>query len=90
MVIANTASAIWRRVLPDLGPLNPEIAQFVLDLHFPKADLVRINQLSAKAREGSLSPEESAELDEYIHVGDVLALWQSKARIALKNLPPPK
>ena len=90
MVIANTAGAIWRRVLPDLGPLSPQIAQFVLELHFPNSDLVRIKELSAKAREGTLSPEESAELDEYIHVGDVLTLWQSKARMALKNLPGPK
>jgi len=54
-------------------------------LAFPAQDRERVNELAAKSREGSLSAEERNELERYNLVGDVLALWQSKARRALNH-----
>jgi hypothetical protein len=36
--------------------------------------------LRSKANEGTLTEAEEAELEAYINVSDLLALWQSKAR----------
>jgi hypothetical protein len=42
-------------------------------------------QLSAKAREGILSPAEEAEMNNYERVGHLLNILQSKARRSLKG-----
>jgi hypothetical protein len=44
-----------------------------------------MHNLAVKSQEGRLSPEELAELDSYIKVGDLLAILQSKARKVLKK-----
>jgi hypothetical protein len=44
-----------------------------------------VDELSAKAQKGTLTPEERAELDEYIRVGYELAILQSRARLSLKR-----
>ena len=43
-----------------------------------------MNELSELARNGTLSAAEEAELDSYIHVSNLLAVMQSKARQALR------
>jgi hypothetical protein len=43
-----------------------------------------MDELSESARNGTLSAAEEAELDSYIHVGNLLAVMQSKARQALR------
>jgi hypothetical protein len=81
-----TASAIWGRVVkPDRGTLTPEVARAILKLDFDPEDRERINRLSAKAQKGSLSPEERAELEEYVRVNAELIVLQSKARLSLKR-----
>jgi hypothetical protein len=72
---------IWERVfVPDPQQLSAEQAQYLLEVRFPQADLDRINALSAKAREGTLTPEEKAELDRYVHVGHLLSILKAKVR----------
>jgi len=44
-----------------------------------------MNFLAAKAREGSLIEQESAELENYRHVGRLLEVLKSKARLSLKS-----
>jgi hypothetical protein len=44
-----------------------------------------MNELSELARLGSLSTAEAAELDTYIHVSNLLAVMQSKARQSLRS-----
>jgi hypothetical protein len=56
-----------------------------LKLDFPKYDHDRVAELSAKANEGSLNGDEREELDEYLRVADLLALFQSRARLSLKR-----
>ena len=44
-----------------------------------------MQELAAKNRRGEISQQELVELDNYITAGDILAIWQSKARRALKQ-----
>lgn len=66
--------------------MTPELANRILAMEFPERDVVRIGELNERANEGLLTPEETAELETYVNVGDLLAYWQSKARQAF---PPP-
>jgi uncharacterized protein YnzC (UPF0291/DUF896 family) len=61
------------------------MAEMILAFTFPNEDRERMNQLAQKAREGTLTGEEQAEIDAYERVGHFLSLLQSKARISLKH-----
>jgi hypothetical protein len=69
----------------DAKSISPETARKLLDLAFSRSQQERVHALSQKAREGSLTPTEGAELDEFIRVADLLAILQSRARQALKH-----
>jgi hypothetical protein len=78
--------AIFSRVLePDRATLGPVAARAILALGFSQADKDRMRQLPAKAQEGSLTPEEQAEINIYKRVGHILSLMKSKARRSLKG-----
>ena len=78
--------AILGRVLePDKANLSPAAARAILALGFSEADKARMRQLSAKAREGTLSPEEQADIDSYERVGHLLNIMKSKARRSLRR-----
>lgn len=79
-------SILTRVIQPDEGDMAPELARYVLGLDFAAADHERTAELSARAQEGALSPEETAELDGYLHVNDLLSILQSKARQSLQAL----
>lgn len=83
---ANTSDvAIFSRVLaPDQATLPVTAARAMLALGFPQADKDRMRELSAKAREGTLTPREQTEIDNYERVGHILSLMKSKARRSLK------
>jgi hypothetical protein len=85
-MITNTGTAILERLLQaKRGNLSAGTAREILRLDFPQADHQRMGRLSAKAQCGTLTPDEQAELAEYLRVADLLALFQSKARISLKK-----
>lgn len=69
----------------DVRSLSPETARTLLRLQFDASHHRRVDLLSAKGQEGTLTVVERDELDEYIHVADLLAILQSKARQALKR-----
>lgn len=69
----------------DPGGFSPDTARIFLQLGFSRAEQRRVDQLSEKARQGALTLVEEQELDEFIHVGNLLAIVQSKARQALKR-----
>jgi hypothetical protein len=73
--------------LADLDPksISPENARKFLDLAFSPLQRERVHSLSQKAREGSLTAAEEADLDEFIRVADLLAILQSRERQALKR-----
>jgi hypothetical protein len=78
--------AILSRVLePDHPPLTAAAARSLLTLGFHEADKDRMRQLSAKAREGTLTSKEQVEINNYERVGHLLNLLQSRARRALQR-----
>ena len=68
----------------DAKSMSAETAQKLLQLRFDASHQRRVDRLLEKARAGNLTPDEQSDLDEYIHVGDLLAILQSRARQALK------
>jgi hypothetical protein len=65
--------------------VSPKAARSILKLKFQPGDQERVDQLSAKARDGTLTLQERAELEEYIRTADLLAMIKSKARLSLKR-----
>jgi hypothetical protein len=81
----NSEAAIFLRVLePDKPMLSAEAAREIMALRFAATDEKRTSELSAKARSGQLTSDEDEELENYIRVGDLLAIMQSKARRRLR------
>jgi hypothetical protein len=81
----NTDAAILARLI-QIGreELPRGAAEYLLSIRFGDRDTARMNELSELARQGRLTNEEQAELDSYIHVGNLLAVMQSKGRRALR------
>jgi len=79
----NTEAAILARLVQLEKDLPRGAAEYLLSLHFEKRDTERMNELSELAREGNLTRDQQAELDSYIHVANLIATMQSKARRAL-------
>lgn len=89
-VTVNSEAAIFGRLLDVANEnLTPELARHVLCINFPASDRARMHELVVKNQEVELTPDEQEELDNYNHVGDLLSLWHSKARIALKQASTP-
>ena len=85
----NTEAEIFSRIFePDVPNLSPEAAQSIVQLDFKPEDRARMNVLSAKARAGKLSRREDRELEDFIQVGHILAIMQSKARRSLRKRIP--
>jgi hypothetical protein len=80
---ATSEAAIFARLWESFPSL--ELAQQVLKFGFPEQDQTRMHELAAKNQRESLSASELEELDNYITVGDLLAILQSKARKYLKQ-----
>lgn len=83
---ASQESVILGRALrPERGDLPRETAQWLLDVNFDPADLERVAVLYEKARDGVLTEEESAELEDYGDVGRLLEMLKAKARASLRK-----
>ncbi len=84
----NSEAAIWSRLMQaQERELSREAAEFLLTVDFGEADRRRMRQLAERSEAGTLSAEEQIEFDGYLHVGNLLAVMQSKARLALKAKP---
>jgi len=82
----NTEAAILARLI-QIGQeeLPRGAAEYLLSIRFGDRDTARMNEWSELARQGELTNEEQAELDSYLHVGNLLAVMQSKGRQALQR-----
>jgi hypothetical protein len=80
-----TEAEVWWRILHPDEKLSPRAARAILGLSFPNSDIRRMHELSAKARAGTLTPEEDAEMDDFERVGSILSTIKSKARQALRR-----
>lgn len=82
----NTETAILDRVIePGSGELSPDAARYLLSLDFKEDDHRRMHELAQKAQAGTLSEDERQELQNYVDVGHLVALLQSKARVSLRG-----
>jgi hypothetical protein len=84
--VPSEADILSRVIRPDRGNWSKAAAESILEFDFPPEDVARMDTLAAKAREGSLSAAEEAELENYRRAGRSLELLQSKARLSLKRL----
>jgi hypothetical protein len=69
----------------DAPALPVAAAEAILTLAFSPADQDRMHELAAKARAGTLTADEQAEVEAYSRVGSLLGVLKSRARRALKR-----
>jgi hypothetical protein len=74
-------AAIFGRLWDDRTAFTPAVARHVLALKFAEADLSRMRELNGKNRNGKLTADEAAELDDFLRAADLLSILQSKARM---------
>jgi hypothetical protein len=82
---SSNVSILNRILRPGDPTFSPDGAQDILSLGFSESDKQRMQELSAKARAGTLTAEEDAEAGRYELLGHLLGILQSKARRSLKN-----
>jgi hypothetical protein len=67
--------------------LSREAAEYLLSFEVPESDRRRMDQLAEHSEAGTLTEEERAEFEAYLQGGNLLAVMQSRARIALGRKP---
>jgi hypothetical protein len=83
--IEHAESTILARVIaPDEPIPSKAVAAEILKWGFSEGDKRRMSELAAKARQGTLTPEELAETEAYERVSSFLGLVKSKARRSLQ------
>ena len=88
-IMATTEMNIWEVILrPHFGDMTPKTAKSILGLSIPENERARMKSLLAKAKAGTLSREESLDLDEYERAGNMLSVLQAKARRILQSKKP--
>ena len=86
VITPNTEAAILGRLMQARDrSMSRDVAEYLLLIDFDADDTAPMNALAERAREGTLTTEEAAELDSYLHVGSLLSILQSKARRLLKS-----
>lgn len=84
-----TELGIWESILrPHFGPMTAETARSILILSITDAERARMKVLLGKAKAGTLTREESLDLDEYERAGNMLSVLKAKARRVLKLKKP--
>jgi hypothetical protein len=79
------AAILSRLTVPDKPTLSAAAAKGILTLGFGPADKDRMQTLTAKARAGTLTADEQAEVEAYSRIGSLLGILKSKARRVLKR-----
>ena len=88
MRTTTTATEMLGRVIAPLGRcLTPTSAKEILLLHADESACRRIEELAAKCNVGALTPEERAEYQLFVEVGELVALLQAKAGRYLTEHP---
>jgi len=77
---------IWARLLRAIKrPLSAETAEYLLSVTFQASDQERMEELAERSQDGTLTDQEGAEFDCYLHIANFLAVMHSKARSALQQ-----
>lgn len=83
-----SATGLLGQVIEPLGRhLNAEAANEILSLRAEDRASRRIEELAGKCAQGELMPEERAEYQLFVDVGDLVALLKAKARRYLVEHP---
>jgi hypothetical protein len=78
--------AIWARLIQaPTAALSPEAARYLMSIDFGDTDHTRMQELMEESNEGTLTPEETAELDGYVNIANVLSVMHSRAWVALNE-----
>ena len=78
------AAILSRAFAHENATLSVAAAQSILAIELSEFDRQESKRLAELAQQGMLSPTDKAELDAYRHVGRLIELMKSKARISLK------
>lgn len=83
-IIDSVESTILARVIaPDEPMMDRAVAAELLEWRFSDQDQRLMSDLAAKAREGTLEPEEAETIEAYERVASFLRLVKSKARLLM-------
>ena len=88
--LRGSAAAIFARLWESGNGLSVPVARHILKLGFGEDDKIKMRELAERNREGKLTAGEREELDNFVKVGDLLAILQSKARKFLKQSAAPR
>lgn len=72
-------------VASDQTRLEPEMSRAILRLKFSEAQNERMRELADKSNRGVLSEDDRQMIESFRRVGNLLALLQSNARLALRS-----
>jgi len=78
-------SVLERLLDPITRCLTPESARALVALRADAVAQARIAELAEKCNEGQLGPDERREYETYVHVSNVVAILQAKARLLLRE-----
>jgi hypothetical protein len=80
-----SSSTLLERMVDPIGKaLTPDAARAILAVQADDETQARIDELADRCTEGTLSPEERAEYQEFVSLFNLLALLQSRARSVLQ------
>ena len=79
------ARVLDRLLEPITRCLNNESAKALVELRADAVAQARIDELAEKCNEGQLTPDEQREYETYVHVGNLIAILQAKARLHLRE-----
>jgi len=82
---SSDARVLERLLEPVTTPLNEEAAPKLVGLRADFEVQARIDVLARKCNEGELTSAERSEYEQYVLVGDLLAILQAKARMLLRR-----
>lgn len=83
---ANTLLSDFFEPLADA--LTPESAKLLASLKVSPSVQRRIDELAAKCNQGEMTEPERQDYEEYVRVGNVLAVLKAKAKAALATKAP--
>lgn len=80
-----TEADVWLHILHPDRRLTPKVARVLLGLSFPESEKARMRELAAKARAGTLTPDEDRQMDDYERAGSILSILKSRTRQVLRR-----
>ena len=76
--------AIWARLIQmPKERISQDTARYLLSIR-GQVDRARMEELADRSEAGTLTADEEAEFDSYLHVANLLTVMHSEARLALR------